>query len=337
MAKTYNHLFDKALTFSALLEAHKKARRGKRFRSEVIRFEMDLEGNLLALARELKTGTYKPSGYDEFYVYEPKKRLIRAAPYRDRVVHQWYVINFIKPIYSPRFIFDSYACLDNKGMHKATERVQTFLRFAEKRSESPYIVKADVKKFFFNVDHATLFNILARKITDEKVLWLTKIILDSVDDPGIPVGSYTSQFFANVYLHELDMYIKHSLKIRMYVRYMDDFIMVVPDKEMAQEVLRNVREFVSDKLKLELNGKTQIFPVKNGVNFCGYKIKSTHMKIRTESKRRIKHKLRKFKVKFRQRRMKPEQIRMVLNSWMGYAKKADSYNLIHYILKNYTF
>ena len=337
MAKTYNNLFDKALTFSSLLEAHKKARRGKRFRDEVIRFEMDLEGNLLALARELKTGTYKPSEYNEFYVYEPKKRLIRAAPYRDRVVHQWYVINFIKPIFGPRFIHDSYACLDGKGMHRATQRAQEFLRMAEAHWEAPYIVKADVKKFFFNVDHDTLYGIVTRKIVDPKVLWLTKVILESVENPGIPVGSYTSQYFANVYLNELDMFVKHKLRVKMYVRYMDDFLLILPSKQDAQNTLQVVRDFVSKELKLELNGKTQIFPVKNGVNFCGYKIKSTHMKIRTESKRRIKRKLRKFKVKFKEGEMEASEIRMVLMSWMGYAKKADSHHLIRKILRQFTF
>ncbi|NLI12812.1 MAG: RNA-dependent DNA polymerase [Peptococcaceae bacterium] len=337
MAKTYKGIFDHALTFSKLLEAHLRARKGKRFREEVIRFEMDLEGNLTALARKLKNGTYRLQGYREFTIYEPKERLIRAAPYCDRVIHQWYVINFIKPIFGKTFIYDSYACLEGKGMHRATDRVQEFLRRMEEKWPAPYIVKGDIKKYFFSIDHEILNVLIKKKIADPKVLWLTRIILDSVDNPGVPVGSYTSQFFANVYLHQLDIFVKHQLRIKNYVRYMDDFILVVENKEAARQLLQQIREFLAKNLKLELNGKTQIFPVKNGVNFCGYKIKSTHLKIRTESKRLIKRKLRKFKVKFKAGEMRAEDIRTVLVSWIGYARKANSYHLIKKILNQFTF
>lgn len=337
MAKTHKHLYDQALTFSALYQAHKKARARKRYRTEVIEFEMDLEANLLALARELKNGTYRPMPYREFYVYEPKKRLIRAAPYRDRIVHQWFVINFIKPVFGPAFISDSYACLEGKGMHRANERVQVFIKRAVKEWPDPYIIKADVAKYFFNIDHDVLYGLVKRKITDQKVLWLMRTILNSADNPGIPVGSYTSQFFANVYLHQLDMFVKHELRVKMYARYMDDFVLVVKDKETASRLLKEIRSFLANKLKVSLNSKTQIFPVRQGVNFCGYKIKVTHKKIRDESKRRIKRKFRKFREKFRAGEMTSEEIRTVLMSWLGYAKKADSYGLIRYILGRFTF
>lgn len=292
---------------------------------------------MLALARELNKGAYRPGGYREFTIYEPKKRLIKAAPYRDRVVHQWYVGNFIKPVFGPAFIYDSYACLEGKGMHRAAYRVQEFLRHASQLWEEPYVLKGDIKSYFFNIDHDILYSIIARKITDVKVLWLTKVILDSTENPGIPVGSYTSQWYANLYLHQLDMFVKHQLRVKMYVRYMDDFVLVFPNKEAAQKALTQIKGFLSVELRLQLNQKTQIFPVKNGVNFCGYKIWTTHMKIRTESKRRIKRKLRKFREKYRAGEMDAEDIRRVLVSWMGYAKHADSYWLIHKILNQFTF
>jgi retron-type reverse transcriptase len=337
LAKTYRNLFDPALTFSSLMAAHLKGRKGKRFTAEVIQFEMNLEGNLFALARELKTGTYRPGGYREFTIYEPKERLIKAAPYRDRVVHQWYVGNFIKPVFGPAFIFDSYACLEGKGMHRAAYRVQEFLQRAKRAWEEPYILKCDIKSYFFSIDHDILYNIIAQKIKDPKVLWLTKVILDSTENPGIPVGSYTSQWFANVYLHQLDMFVKHQLRVKMYARYMDDFVMVLPDKATANHVLEQIRSFLTRELRLELNHKSQVFPAKNGVNFCGYKIWLTHMKIRTESKRRIKRKLRKFQEKYKAGDMDVDDIRRVLMSWMGYAKHADSYWLIHKILNQFTF
>ncbi len=319
------------------MAAHHKGRKGKRFTAEVIQFEMDLEGNLLTLARELRAGTYRPGEYREFTIYEPKQRLIKAAPYRDRVVHQWYVGNFIKPVFGPTFIFDSYACLEGKGMHRAAYRVQEYLKRTNRIWDEPYILKGDIKSYFFSIDHDILYNIIARKITDHKVLWLTKVILDSTENPGIPVGSYTSQWFANVYLHQLDMFVKHQLLVKMYVRYMDDFVMVLPDKATAKHVFDEIRAFLKSELRLELNHKSQVFPAKNGVNFCGYKIWPTHMKIRTESKRRIKRKLRKFQEKYKAGEMDAEDIRRVLVSWMGYARHADSYWLIHKILNQFTF
>lgn len=337
MAKTYKNLFDQALSFSALLAAHHKGRKGKRFTAEVIKFEMDLESNLLALLEELKAGTYRPAGYREFIIYEPKQRLIKAAPYRDRVVHQWYVANFIKPIFGKAFIYDSYACLEGKGMHRAAFRVQQYLRRAHRIWEKPYALKCDIKSYFFSIDHDILYNIIAEKIKDPKVLWLTRVILDSTENPGIPVGSYTSQWFANLYLHQLDMFIKHKLRVKMYARYMDDFVMVLPDKTTASHVLEEIRTFLKRELKLELNHKSQVFPAKNGVNFCGYKIWPTHMKIRTESKRRIKRKLRKFQEKFKAGEMNADDIRRVLVSWIGYAKHADSYWLIRTILRRFVF
>jgi retron-type reverse transcriptase len=337
LAKTYKNIFIPALTFSALLAAHNKGKKGKRFTSEVIQFEMDLESNLLVLAKELKNETYKPGAYKIFTIYEPKQRLIKAAPYRDRVVHQWYVSNFIKPIFGPMFIYDSYACIEGKGMHKAAFRTQQFLRAAERIWPNAYVLKGDVKSYFFNMDHNIIYNIIASKIADQKVLRLTQTILNTTDNPGVPVGSYTSQWFANLYLHQLDMFVKHKLKIKMYIRYMDDFIAIFPNKNLACSALDEIRRFLSNELKLELNCKTQVFPIKNGVNFCGYKIWPSHMKIRTASKQRIKRKLKKLQQKYKAGEISLDNIHQVLMSWLGYARHADSYWLINAILQRFTF
>lgn len=335
MAKTYKNLFESALTFSSLLNAHQSAKKGKRFRKDVIEFEMNLEGNIIKLYNELKNKTYAPGEYLEFTIYEPKKRLIKAAPYRDRVIHQWYVKNFIIPIFGKAFIYDSYACIEGKGMHGAAYRVQKFLKTAEAKWERPYILKGDIKSYFFSIDHTILYNIVASKIKDPEVLWLTKVILDTTEDPGIPVGSYTSQWFANLYLHQLDMFIKHKLKVKMYVRYMDDWVLIFKNKEEAQQALKEIIIFLDERLKLKLNKKTQIFPVKNGVNFCGYKIWSTHMKIRDGSKKRMKRKLKAYQRKYANGEMTLEEIKRSINSWKGYAKHADSYLLIDHMFKNF--
>jgi len=335
MAKTHKNLFNKALTFSSLLNAHYCARKGKRYKKDVIEFELNLEGNIIELYKELKNKTYKPGKYLEFTIYEPKKRLIKAAPYKDRVVHQWYVKNFIMPVFGKTFIWDSYACLEGKGMHKSAFRVQNFIKKAEKSWEKPYILKGDIKSYFFSIDHEILYRIVANKIKDPEVLWLTKTILSTTENPGIPVGSYTSQWFANLYLHQLDMFVKHNLRVKKYVRYMDDWVLVASNKKEAQRALENIKYFVNTELKLTLNNKTQIFPAKNGTNFCGYKIWSTHMKIRDSSKKRIKRKLKAYKRKYANGEITLEEIKRSINSWEGYAKHADSFNLINNMLSNF--
>lgn len=335
MAKTYKNLFIPALTFSSLLEAHYSARKGKRYKKDVIEFEMNLEGNLIDLYLDLKNKTYKPGKYKEFTVYEPKKRLIKAAPYRDRVVHQWYVKNFIIPVFAKTFIHDSYACIEGKGMHSSAYRVQEFIRSAEYNWENPYVVKGDIKSYFFSIKHEMLYSLIEKRIKDPDVLWLTKIILSSTENPGIPVGSYTSQWFANIVLHELDMLVKHELKVRRYVRYMDDWVLILESKEDAQKALEIITKFVGEELGLRLNPKTQVFPLKNGINFCGYKIWSTHMKIRDDSKKRMKRKLKAYQRKYESGEMTLEQIKRSINSWLGYANHADSYRLVERMFKNF--
>lgn len=335
MPKTYKNLFKPALTFSSLLNAHHHARKRKKYKKDVIEFEMNLEGNLIELYKELKNKTYAPGKYNEFTIYEPKKRLIKAAPYRDRVVHQWYVKNFIIPVFGKAFISDSYACIEGKGMHRSAFRVQDFLKVAEHNHDRSYVLKGDIKSYFFNIDHDVLYDIVSHKIKDPEVLWLTKVILSSTDNPGIPVGSYTSQWFANLYLHQLDMFAKHNLRVKMYARYMDDWVLVLENKEKAQEALIKIKDFVNNELKLELNKKTQIAPAKNGINFCGYKIWSTHMKIRDSSKRRMKRKLKAFQRKYTAGEMTFEEIKRSINSWKGYASHADSYFLIEKMFKDF--
>lgn len=296
---------------------------------------MDLEPNIFALYRELESLTYTPGEYKERIIYEPKKRLIKAAPYRDRVVHQWYVGNFIKPVFGPAFIFDTYACLEGKGTHMAAKRVQDNLYRAQLMWPDPYVFKGDIRDYYASIFHYIIYNIIASKIVDPKVLWLTKTILESVPDPGIPVGSYTSQWFANLVLHQLDMYAKHELGVKFHVRYMDDWTMILPDKETAKYVLDKVAKFLADNLRLELNSKTQILPAKNGVNFCGYKIKATHMKVRNDCKRKFKRKLRRFRVKLKNGEMTGKQFSQVLNSTLGHIRHADSYQLVNKILRQF--
>ena len=180
MPKTIRNQFDKYLTYEKLLEAHKKARRGKNRKPELIKFNLKQEEYIMWLYEQLKNGTYKHSRYATFYVTEPKLRLIEKSAYIDRIVHRWYVDNFMKEYFIKSFINTSYACLENRGMHKACINVQNTMKHCKRIWNNYYIIKMDIAKYFQNIDKSILYNILQRKIKDKKLLWLTKEILLSI-------------------------------------------------------------------------------------------------------------------------------------------------------------
>jgi len=206
--KTYNNLFNKIYSFENLHLAYLKASRCKRYRDNVLEFSYNLEGNLLKLQKELLNQTYQHGKYREFIVKDLKKRHIKAAPFRDRVVHHA-LCNIIEPIFDKGFICDSYACRKDKGTHKAIKKTQIFLRSisdvkAKKALlEDTYCLQCDISKYFASIDHKILLNLIKKKIADKKVLWLIQGILDSSYDnepgKGIPIGNLTSQLFANIY------------------------------------------------------------------------------------------------------------------------------------------
>ena len=328
MPRTIRNIYEKETSFENLLKAHKKARRGKREKKSVILFELKLEDELLELEQQLKNCTYKTGKYNEFKIYEPKERIIKASEYRDRVVHQWYVESFIKPYFVPQFIENTYAGIKGRGMHKASKDVQIAMRKAKRKWNDYYILKMDVTKYFQNIDKRILWDILKRKMKDKKLLWLTREILLSTDGlVGLPLGYYTSQMFANIYLNELDQYIKHQLKCKFYFRYMDDMIILCENKSIANEYLNRIITFLNNNLKLTLNSKTKNFKNKQGVNFCGYKINENKMKIRNTSKYRMKRKLKKYTKLLKQNKITLPEIHRSIVGWLGYVKHADSYNL----------
>ena len=189
MSKSIKNCFDDKLTFIKLLEAHKRPKKGKSNKYEVLLFESNLEINIMNLYYDLKYNNYKLGKYKTFTIYEPKERIIKALPYRDRIVQQWYVEEFIKPFFIKRFIEDSYACIDNKGTHKAVKKLQFYMRKMNKLYGNYYILKCDIKKFFYNIDKDILFNILKKYISDKKVLNLTKIfIYDDDNNISISIG-----------------------------------------------------------------------------------------------------------------------------------------------------
>ena len=328
MAKTIRNEFDKALSHENLMKAHLQSRKGKGYRKEIILFNLKQEEYIMWLYDELKSLKYKHGGYTVFYITEPKLRRIEKSKYIDRIVHRWYVNSFIKTYFVPQFIETSYACLENKGMHKACLDVQKAMKHCKNIWGEYYILKMDIKKYFENINKNILYDILQRKIKDHKVLWLTREILYSNEgETNLPIGNYTSQMFANIYLNELDQYVKHKLKGKYYFRYMDDAILIRRTKEEVKSDLENIKIFLSEKLKLELNKKTQIFKNKQGVNFCGYKINEYRLKIRDKGKRKLKKKVKSLKEKIKTGEINSKEAKRYLAGHLGYMKIANVKNL----------
>lgn len=328
MQKTIRNQYDLKLTYDNLMKAHLESRKGKNIRKEIILFNLKQEEYIMWLYEKLKTGTYKHSGYTTFYVTEPKVRMIEKSAYIDRIVHRWYVDNFMKEYFVKSFISTSYACLENKGMHKACIDVQNTMKHCKRIWNNYYIIKMDVAKYFQNIDKTILYNILQKKIKDPKLLWLTKEILYSNGkEKGLPIGNYTSQCFANIYLNELDQYAKNKMKLKYYYRYMDDIVVMVKSKKEAIQKLQLIREFLEKNLKLELNSKTQIFKSSQGVNFCGYKINEYRLKIRTKGKKKLKEKIKKLKYQIKTNQLSTKEAYKYLAGHLGYIDIANVKNL----------
>lgn len=328
VSKTIKRQFNERLSFIKLYEAHERAKKCKTNKPTIMKFEMDLENNLMTLYKQIKNGTYHVGKYHDFTIYEPKERLIRALPYRDRVVHQWYVHEFVKPFIQPKFIKDSFACIEELGTHKAVDKLQKYMRVMKRSNDNYFIVKCDVRKFFYNIDKDILFSIMRKHISDKNLLDFTvKLIFDDECDIGIPIGNYTSQFFANIYLNELDHYIKEELRIKYYVRYMDDFILLVKNKEDAKKHLKQIEMFLNNVLKLDLNPKSRYFPNKMGVEFCGYKVYETHRLLKKSSKTKIKNKIKKWNNKYQKGVIDMGYVNASWSSWIAHSSKCNSHNL----------
>ena len=339
MPRTIKNCFYKKLTFDNLLAAHLRARDQKTTKKELIIFEMSLENNLVDLLNQLKTGRYRIGQYRTFYVTEPKLRKIQALPYVDRIVHQWYVEEFIKPYIVPKFIKDTYACIVDRGTHKAVDAIQHYMQVYQRNVGNYWILKCDIKKYFYSINPGILFNILKKQISDKKLLDFTyHLIYDRREEPvGIPIGNYTSQFFANIYLNELDQYIKHKLKVKYYVRYMDDFILLMPDKESCKIAKHKIEVFLKEHLELELNHKSRYYPCDQGVNFCGFRIWPTHRLLRKHCKTKIKRHVNKWNKLWHEGRLDFSIAMPSLQSWMGHASHCNSYNFKSKILKKSDF
>lgn len=331
--------FTKICDYSNLESAYAQCIKGKRkFRNDTIQFSLLADVNLVRLWRELRNEIYAVGEYNRFTVYEPKERIVSAPRIRDKIV-QVAVHTVLQEFYRPVFISDSYACLEGRGPQRAAYQVQHYMRLCKWKHGSGWVIKLDVKKFFYSIDRELLKQILRKKIKDEKTLRLLDLIIDSSPEgeTGLPLGNVTSQDFANIYLNELDQYAKRYLGIKWYVRYMDDVIIVVPTLAQAREILSNMQWFLNEKLHLETNDKTKVFPINQGANAYGCKIWTTHMQVREQSKRAMKRRIKAMDKKLKASEMEMADVQQAVNAWLGHARHSNSYNLAKKIFKEYRY
>lgn len=339
MPKKITNTFKNNLNYINLYNAYLRAKKDKTSKIEILKYEQNLENNLVNLLRKMKNNKYTLGDYRTFVIKEPKERIIKALPFEDRIVHQWYVEEFIIPNIIPKFIEDSFACIKSRGTHSAVNKIQSYMRIQKRSNENFWILKCDIKKFFYNIKKDILFNIIKKYIKDKELLKFTHLLIfdNSTDNVGIPIGNYTSQYFANIYLNELDQYIKRELKIKYYVRYMDDFILLLNTKEECKKIKIQIETFIHENLKLELNHKSRYYPNNFGLDFCGYRIWTTHRLIRTSSKKNMKRKVLSLNKKWKQNKIDLSKANRSLSSWFGHISHANSYTLKNQILKKADF
>lgn len=320
-------------SFENLHNAYVKSKKKRTYKTEILPFTFNLEKELFALSEELQNQTYVLSPYKSFIRLDPKKRLIKALIFRDRVV-QHAICNHLDPYYENRLIHNTFACRQEKGTNKALHVLRNDI-YSHFQNDG-YALKCDIRKFFYSINHDILQSFVNKRIKNTELKWLLHQIIRSDhsiygENKGIPIGNLTSQLFANLYLGILDTYMKFVLREKFYYRYMDDFIVLHSDKTHLHNVKKKIKLFLQT-LDLELHAqKQQVFPIRTSVDFVGYKIFPHTTKVRSSNIRRLRTRIRAFKKKYKQHNITSDeyelQIRMQKASWNGYAKIADATNL----------
>ena len=348
MAKQFDNLYPEITAFGNLYRAWKKAARGKRSKQAASAFELKLEDELIRLQRQLQSQTWQPGGYTSFRIHDPKPRLVSAAPFRDRVVHHA-LCNIIEPLFERTYIHDSYANRRGKGTHAALARAQKFM------CRYPYVLQCDIRQFFPSIDHEILESILARKIIDPQTLWLIHQIIQSGEGVlqdeykmvwfpadnlfsclrprGLPIGNLTSQFWANVYLNELDQFVKRHLRCTAYLRYVDDFLLFADSKPALWHYKGEIVHFLG-KLRLTLHDRSStVFPVKNGVGFLGFRLYPDYRRLKRKNGINFCRRLRRNFRAYGRGELTFEDLTCRVRGWIAHAEHADTWRLRTTIFK----
>ncbi|MEK7658415.1 MAG: reverse transcriptase/maturase family protein [Patescibacteria group bacterium] len=318
------HKYEYLISVNNLLEAWTEFIKGKRNKSDVQIFSFHLMDNILQLHCDLKNGTYKHGGYQQFKINDPKPRIIHKASVKDRLLHHA-VYRILYPFFDKKFIADSFSCRNNKGAHKAINRFREFSYIVSKNNtKTCWVLKCDIKKFFASVDQNILINILAQQIPDENIVNLLKEIITSFKPNGLPLGNLTSQIFANVYLNEFDQLVKHKLKVKYYIRYADDFVILSENKNYLVNLIFEFKNYLSKELKLALHpDKIFIKTLNSGVDFLGWINFTDHRILRTKTKNRML------------KRINNNSSIETFNSYLGLLKHGNSYRIKNKILNAY--
>lgn len=340
------------ISLENIFQAWGEFRKGKTKRLDVQELERNLEDNLFALQQKLKSRTYRHGSYQSFYVNDPKQRHIHKASVADRVVHHL-LYTFLYKLFDSSFIYDSYSCRLDKGTHKAVTSLVKFTGIVGKNHTSPcWALKLDIKKFFASVDHEILLSLFKEKIKDEDIIWLLEQVIGSFctchqsemlklvqhdndgNHKGMPLGNLTSQVFANIYLNELDQFVKHKLKVKHYLRYADDFLFLAKNKDLLHKHVDVLRQFLSSKLKLELHPDKVIFRKLDwGVDFLGYIVLPHYILPRTKTRKRIFKKLISKFEDVKKGKITDIEFNQTLQSYLGYLSHSNSFK-VSWELKN---
>ncbi|NJL10642.1 MAG: RNA-directed DNA polymerase [Calothrix sp. SM1_7_51] len=346
--KRHGNLYHKITDWDNLQEAAAKAQKGKTKIASVAKFNSNLEAELLKIQQELVSKTYQPGEYKTFQIVDPKPRIISAAPYRDRVVHNA-LIKIIAQILEKSFIPDSYANRKGFGTHRALRR---FIYFAR---TSRYVLQCDIKKYFPSINHEILKIILRNKIKCPDTLWLIDLIIDNSNPQeleneslpgdefltpsqikrGLPIGNLTSQLYGNVYLNGFDHFVKETLRVKKYVRYVDDFALFSDDKEFLEKAKIAIEEYLSC-LRLEiLHIKSQLCETKHGATFLGFRVLPDRIRVRTHNLRRGRKRLRRLQRECQAGQIQREDVHRSVKSWFAHLAHGDTWRLREKIVSDF--
>lgn len=348
--KRYGDLWPQIVAWENLVLASRKAQRGKRFRENVLVFNYRIEEELLRLQEELVTHTYHPSGYRTFEIVEPRKRIISAAPYRDRVVHHA-LCNVIVPLFERSMIDHSYANRAGYGTHRA---LRQFVKYARTRE---YVLQCDIRKYFPSIDHELLRGLLRRKLKCRSTLWLIDTIIDASNEQepahfhfpgdtlfspyerrkGLPIGNLTSQFFANVYLNGLDHLVTERMSWCRYVRYVDDFALFADDRDRLEAARSEIENYLASwRLKLH-PVKTQVMRTAKGPSFVGFRVLPDRIRVRGENLRRGRRRLRRYQKDCAAGRMAFSHLTQCVRSWIAHLSHGQTWQLRKRIFASLAF
>ncbi len=292
---------------------------------DVIAFKKNLKHHLNFIQKELQNKTYSHGSYETFYVKDPKLRKINKACVRDRVVHRA-LFRKLYPVFDKIFIYDSYSCRIGKGTHRAVRRLHEFFqKESNNNTKNCFVLKCDVKKFFENIDRDMLLGFISRRVKDKHALWLAEVIIKSFLS-GLPLGNITSQLFANVYLNELDHFIKQTLRVTYYIRYCDDFVILSEDKKYLEGLIPKIDDFLRTRLKMSLHpNKVTISKYRQGVDFLGYVSFPYFTVVRVKTKKRMFKRVKSRLIDFRSGLIKKESLEATLLSYLGMLKHCNAF------------